>query len=1160
MVVRILPFDRTLVVINCNLSLRLDGGYFMPQGSTLRNHGTRYLLLAGILACGGCNIFGGGPVPNPFPPFPDAGVVVRVRNEIGVIVDATIVYTDDGVEVRRTNLVVEPSGANQFVEIEKTVVDRIIALATVSAKNTSLPSNLKVGDPLFAKVFLQGADFSEGDILTIVIKSETPVTQPLPDCNNNHVPDSFEILLNPAADCDGNGELDACQIAANPALDCNHDGKLNVCENQAPVITHCAESRSVSLGMGCSATMPDLRSEVQATDNCTAASALVITQSPAAGSPINSAGAIIVTFSVDDGDGHVSACSTNVTAVDDQPPHIAGCSTEDYTLIRYVHVGTGCSAPLPDYTGIIEASDNCTPSASLVREQVPPPGTSINAGATVTVAITVRDQAGLTTTCGFKVRVVEHHAPVITCPQNVTVQCDTPITPDAESIVGIATATDNCDSSPSITYADEVVPYDPYDDGLLGGGKTSGCGFLVKRTWTARDASGNVSTCLQQIAVIDTIAPNMTCPSDAVIECGESIDPSNPKVGAANVSDNCDATPIVDYFDYDDKGSSSYGTVVTRVWFAIDSCGNYADCTQLITIVDTQPPVLTVPPDMTVQCDQPTDPSYTGCATAIDACTTHRTITHEDEITYPAGGPVCNGYIIIRHWTATDQSGNDATADQIITVVDTEAPVISECPSNLYLSTGGDCTVPLPDMTKGLSAYDNCSKGYTVEQSPTPGTPLAAGTHVVTFTVTDECENVSQCTAEVTVTSAVAGGVLFVDKDAYYGSQDGSSWDDAFTDLAQALSRAGCAGGPVDVWVAEGTYRPDGGTGDRYRSFELMSHVRVYGGFAGGETELGQRNPAANPVILSGELGGPGITDNSLHVMVANDAGDGSVLDGVTITRGNANVDATDADAGGLLLHGSSPLIRNCRFVDNRALLTGGAIVTQNDSHPIIENCSFEGNIAAAGGALRAWADSRPIFRGCLFTGNSATLGGAVEHAAQTWPTYVNCVFAGNTAQGGGAVANTGSTSVFINCTIYANTAGISLGGGMRSTGGSTTVTNCILWGNNDGGTNVTFAQIIDLAGASAVSYSCIQDAVANDGNIPYGGAASYNTDRDPLLNYPWSGKFTLNPYSPCIDAGSNAALPAGTLTDFAGNARIVDGDFNEIATVDMGALEFQGE
>jgi len=1117
----------------------------------------RSLCLLGALVGAGCDIFGGGPVPNPFPPIPDAGVVVRVRNEIGLIVDATIVYTDDGVEVRRTNLIIDPSAAGQYVEIEKTVVDRIIALAVVSNKNTTLPSNLKVGDPLFAKVFQQGADFSEGDTLTIVIKSETPVTQPLPDCNANQVPDFFEILLNPAADCDNNGSLDACEIAANPALDCNGDGKLNACETEAPVITQCPADRDVNLGAECLAVVPDLRPEVQASDNCTAAAALTISQSPAAGSPITSAGPVSVTIAVDDNDGHVTNCSVTITAVDVEPPVIQSCES-----LVSLQADESCSAALPDLVGALLATDNCTAVNALVREQSPPAGTPIAAGSAIQVTLTVRDQAGLSAQCVVSVKALDQNAPIITCPADLTVECDTPLTPGLESAVGIAMVVDDCDPSPQLTYSDVVVPYDPkdppYDNDQGGKSDPYGCGVLLRRTWVATDASGNSSSCVQEILVTDTTAPSITCPPNVQIECGESEFPDNPYVGAATVSDICDAEPFVDYSDSVGEPDCEVGKVIWRTWYAIDNCGNYNDCTQIITIVDTQPPVLTVPDDITVQCDESIDPGYIGYATAEDACSSEPSVYWEDE--YPSGsGPSCDGYTVIRHWTASDDCGNDVTIDQMIHIVDSQGPEIVQCPSNLTLPVEGDCTAQLPDLTEGLIAYDNCSEGYNVQQSPAPGSILSPGVHIVTFFVSDDCENVSECTAEVTVTPQVAGGVLYVDSNAE-GNNDGSSWNDAFTDLSRALTRAACANSPVEIWIARGTYRPDGGTGERSRSFVLSNHVALFGGFYGGETEKGQRDPDYNPVILSGELGQPGISDNTLHVVVANQVNVGSVLDGVTITRGNANIASTSADSGGLRLNGSSPLIRNCKFIDNRALLTGGALECRFDSDPIFENCTFSGNSSATGGAVRAWGDARPIFRNCIFTANSATLGGAVEHNADSWPTYINCVFAGNTADGGGAVANTGSVAEFINCTIYGNTAGGSRGGGMRSNGGNTTLVNCILWGNTDSGSNLTEAQAIDFGAATVITYSCIQDAVPGDGFIPFGGAASHNIDLDPRLSFPSLGDFTLMWNSPCIDAGSNSAVPAGIAVDLAGNPRIIDGDSSEFATVDMGALEFQGE
>ena len=105
----------------------------------------------------------------------------------------------------------------------------------------------------------------------------------------------------------------------------------------------------------------------------------------------------------------------------------------------------------------------------------------------------------------------------------------------------------------------------------------------------------------------------------------------------------------------------------------------------------------------------------------------------------------------------------------------------------------------------------------------------------------------------------VPSGIIYVNQNAT-GSNDGSSWENAYTDLQPALERAEAN---QEVWVAAGTYFPTAEV-DREQSFVINNGIQVYGGFAGTETELSQRNILENRVTLSGDIGAEGDrADNS---------------------------------------------------------------------------------------------------------------------------------------------------------------------------------------------------------------------------------------------------------------------------------------------------------
>ena len=378
------------------------------------------------------------------------------------------------------------------------------------------------------------------------------------------------------------------------------------------------------------------------------------------------------------------------------------------------------------------------------------------------------------------------------------------------------------------------------------------------------------------------------------------------------------------------------------------------------------------------------------------------------------------------------------------------------------------------------------------------------------------------------------------------GRDDGASWATAFEHLQDALAAAQ----PGDqVWVAAGTYRPDrtaatpNGTGNRSSSFELVSGVAVYGGFAGTETELSQRDPTANVTILSGDLGendGPDFAnddENAYHVITATDTAAGTRLDGFTVT--GANTTGTPDNSGaGFLVTGGTITIANCTFSRNRAAWSGGGGFVAGGTAYIF-NCRFLDNRGgAAGGGLRFSGGG--IVANCLFVGNSAAsgYGGALFTDSSLARDIVNCTFYGNhCAEYGGAFASNGPNARLRNCISAFNTAGVG-------------------------------PEIYDISGPAEVSH-CLIQALGQPAYV-YPGVGNINAD--PRWVSPATGDFRLTSYSPCVDRGSNALLPADVADldhdgntvevlpiDLSGNVRVIDGDGDGVATVDMGAAERSG-
>ncbi|RCK72765.1 MAG: Outer membrane autotransporter barrel [Anaerolineae bacterium] len=280
------------------------------------------------------------------------------------------------------------------------------------------------------------------------------------------------------------------------------------------------------------------------------------------------------------------------------------------------------------------------------------------------------------------------------------------------------------------------------------------------------------------------------------------------------------------------------------------------------------------------------------------------------------------------------------------------------------------------------------------------------------------------------------------------GANNGSSWQDAFTDLQSALA---VATPDKPIWVAKGVY---------FSSFALVEGIQLYGGFAGNETELSQRNPALNLTVLSGDIDrndrkdGNGITwngdivgSNAYHVVTAGDEiTAATVLDGFVITAGQATGN-NDKYGGGMLV-GGSPTIRDTRFIGNVAQEKGGGLYVAGNAMPQLIRVEFRSNQAVFGGGMAVSNASGATLIDSTFTENMAQFGaGLFSEFIQSSLTVIGSTFMSNAAQyNGGGVNHYGAGLTIVNSTFSGNTA--FLGGGLYNTGNGTPSL-----------TNVTFAQ-----------------------------------------------------------------------------------------------------
>lgn len=404
------------------------------------------------------------------------------------------------------------------------------------------------------------------------------------------------------------------------------------------------------------------------------------------------------------------------------------------------------------------------------------------------------------------------------------------------------------------------------------------------------------------------------------------------------------------------------------------------------------------------------------------------------------------------------------------------------------------------------------------------------------------------------------------------GNNNGLSWDNAFTDLQNALS-ASVAGD--EVWVAKGTYYATD-SNNRDASFYIKNGVNLYGGFLGNEAGINERNITNNISVLSGDIGIKNDNaDNTKTVVKFENISSEVTFDAFRIEGGNDMAqDNLNGGTGISFLNNNSVInlinviVNNCRGYVKSGVYLSNSKVNAN-------NCSFSMNFSTLlAGAIYAGINSELNIIDSKFEQNSANLGAALDFKGKSLKMdrcsiYRNTCFSGNIINVGESVESFALSNSLIvgNLSLSANVLSSS-----SAIQNAVKIINSTIANNNS---SSTFASTIYKYpnASSVIMYNCIiydnvNSVEVNSGNLVYnsivknGYSSGINIiDSSPLFTNPGTSSlapfdaslynYSLKNNSPAINKGNNDY--AVTLEkDFLGSDRIVD------AIVDLGAIEFK--
>ncbi|MFT4543830.1 MAG: hypothetical protein ACI9EQ_000280, partial [Bacteroidia bacterium] len=495
--------------------------------------------------------------------------------------------------------------------------------------------------------------------------------------------------------------------------ECEFDVTIN--DTEDPIVL-CPADMNVNIDAGtCGALVTYAAPTV--TDNCPAPTTPALDAGLASGAtfPI---GATVNTYSSMDATGNTSSCTFTVTVADNENPTI--------TCPGDVVVGNdlgNCDAIVTYNLPTVD--DNCPGEVGPTLEAGGASGTVFVFG-TTTVTYSVVDAAANVNDCSFTVTINDTEDPVLTCPNDTSINCD------ATVVYDLPVVSDNCAIG---LVAVETSP--------AGGGFTLGTNLVE---FSAADGNGNTGVCSFTVTVIDTVAPAITCPANQVASFDASCELSAPDyTSLATSTDNCDATPVITQSPT--AGSTITGTA-TITLTSEDVSGNTTSCT--FDVIDSTLPTIACPASVVVGSDincQFTLLDYTATTTSSDNCG-GVALTQS-----PLAGTLISSLTTVTV-TSTDNFGNVNSCQFTVDLIDNINPSIS-CIGNQTVQFDASCMHELIDYSGSIGTSDNCDASVTVTQDPV-ATTLVAGVTTVTMTATDDSFNSVTCSFTVSPIDNIA--------------------------------------------------------------------------------------------------------------------------------------------------------------------------------------------------------------------------------------------------------------------------------------------------------------------------------------------------------------------------------------------------------------------